>query len=80
MQMHPGEKYFTCEVCGSAFSVGSTLRRHMLTHTGKKPFSYTYVDQHSHDMIIRKNTCEHTLERNHFLIKSVDLQFQSGLN
>ena len=52
MQMHPGEKHFTCEVCGSAFSVGSNLRRHMLTHAGKKPFPYAYVDQHSHDMII----------------------------
>lgn len=37
--IHTGERNFGCEICGQRFRAKGTLKGHILTHTGERPFS-----------------------------------------
>lgn len=38
LKRHLNIRPFVCDVCNSAFSRNNTLKTHMMTHSGEKPF------------------------------------------
>lgn len=39
-----GDKIFSCKACGKSFHVRSLLRKHVIVHTGEKPYKCSYKD------------------------------------
>ena len=72
MQAHCEKKIYSCQVCGSAFSKGSNLKRHMKKHTGEKPYSCEVCGS---TFSRRQNLKRHTQVRNHILVRCVDQHF-----
>jgi hypothetical protein len=64
--MTHGERQFVCEVqgCGKRFLDNSKLRRHMLVHTGEKPFKCEFCAKFfSLDFNLRTHLRTHTGEK-----------------
>lgn len=64
MFIHLEKKPFKCEHCDRAFSDKSTLRRHMITHTGAKRFACTRCDKKfTRNEHLRQHMYIHTAEK-----------------
>ena len=50
--VHLGEKNFPCKECGKSFGRHTTLRVHMLSHTGERPFQVCVSQQSLVEAII----------------------------
>lgn len=50
--IHTGERNFGCEICGQRFRAKGTLKGHILTHTGERPFSKYIIETHSPKCIL----------------------------
>ncbi|XP_059170858.1 uncharacterized protein LOC131952276 [Physella acuta] len=55
------DREFNCAICGNSFTLLQTLNNHMLTHSGKKPFSCFICDCHftQRGSLIRHNRNVH---------------------
>ena len=76
MQVHTGEKPFSCEVCRVGFSQKSTLKKHMKTQRGEKPFSCEVCGSAFSCNSNFKKMFEYTQVGGYFLVKCVEEHFQ----
>ena len=66
MRTLTGDKPYSCEVCGSAFSLNSTLKHHMRSHTGEKPYSCEVCrSAFSRKSILKKHMQSHSRDAMH---------------
>ncbi|VDN43467.1 unnamed protein product [Gongylonema pulchrum] len=45
MQVHSGERPFTCGVCSRGFTEAGSCRRHMKQHTGERPHTCEFCNK-----------------------------------
>ena len=66
-----GEKLFHFVICGDKFSWISVLKSHVPTLTGEKHVIVKSVELYFPRILFLKDKCQHSLQRNYFIIKSI---------